>query len=103
MKIVGYVLFGVGCFLFVMAAYVYNSSRSNVGNDIGINDPNGILIAGLCIWIAGIFLVSVATIREQAAERAYRKAHPEPRWDRWISVDTSEAQAASKDRMAHPE
>ena len=95
MKIVGYVIFGIGCLLFAVDTFVFNSGPSNV--------VNYILIAGLCVCVVGIVLVSIATIREQAAERAYRKAHPEPKWVSWNELFTSEAQAASKDRMARPE
>jgi hypothetical protein len=95
MKIVGYVIFGMGCLLFVVYTLAFNSGPANVVNHI--------LIVGLCILIVGIVLVSIATIREQAAERAYRKAHPEPKWVSWNDLFTGEAQVASKDRIARPE
>jgi drug/metabolite transporter (DMT)-like permease len=103
MKIVGYVLFGIGCFLVVVTYFVHESNHSNGVHDSVFNNLNGILIVALCIWAVSIFLVSIATIREQAAARAYRKAHPEPMWVSWKDLDIGEARAESKDRLGHPE
>ena len=75
MKILGYVLFGMGIFLFVISAIVYESSPSNVVNYHGINGPNGLLIVGLLFFCVGGVMASYASAAEQ---RAYRKAHPEP-------------------------
>jgi hypothetical protein len=90
MKTVGYVLFGIGCFLFVVAYFVYTSGPPHVVHHGEIDVPGGISIVGFCIWIVGILLVSIVTLREQAAERAYRKAHPEPAstlWDSWKDIE----------------
>jgi hypothetical protein len=82
MKIVGYVLLGIGCSLFVVDAFGSDSSPSHVVNYFGTNAANDILIAGICICIVSLVLVSIAEIREQSAKRAAERALQEtlPVW-----------------------